>query len=38
MTKITPRKKAGTINERGLNKNFKDDFGYILITSTQIEK
>ncbi len=32
---ITPRKKAGTINERGLNKKLEEDFVYILITSEQ---
>ncbi len=35
MTTITPRKKAGSINIRGLNKKFENDFDYILITSDE---
>ena len=35
MTTITSRTKAGTINERGLNKKLEEDFVYILITSEQ---
>ena len=33
MTTITSRPKQGTINLKGLNKKYEEDFGYILITN-----